>query len=213
MANMRLHKKGLVIVISGPSGVGKGTLTKALLKKEGHNFVYSSSMTTRAPRVGEIEGKDYFFVDQAFFQQKIKEKYFLEYNKFIGNYYGTPYDKVLDQVEEGKEVILEIDVQGSLQIRKHKISKDAIFIFIVPPTKQALYNRLKKRNTESEEIIRQRMDKADQEFLLAYKYDYIVVNDDIDKAVDKIISIIIAEHSKVKNSISYYLTEILNKKG
>ncbi|MGE9276867.1 MAG: guanylate kinase [Candidatus Phytoplasma pruni] len=210
---MRLHKKGLVIVISGPSGVGKGTLTKALLKKEGHNFVYSSSMTTRAPRTGEIEGKDYFFVDQAFFQQKIKEKYFLEYNKFIGNYYGTPYDKVLDQVEEGKEVILEIDVQGSLQIRKHKISKDAVFIFIVPPTKQALYNRLKKRNTESEEIICQRMDKADQEFLLAYKYDYIVVNDDIDKAVDKIISIIIAEHSKVKNSISFYLTEILNKKG
>ncbi|WEK82368.1 MAG: guanylate kinase [Candidatus Phytoplasma pruni] len=210
---MRLHKKGLVIVISGPSGVGKGTLTKALLKKEGHNFVYSSSMTTRAPRKGEIEGKDYFFVDQAFFQQKIKEKYFLEHNKFIGNYYGTPYEKVLDQVEEGKEVILEIDVQGSLQIRKHKISKDAIFIFIVPPTKQALYNRLKKRNTESEEIIRQRMDKADQEFLLAYKYDYIVVNDDIDKAVDKIISIIIAEHSKVKNSISFYLTEILNKKG
>ncbi len=213
MTNMRLHKKGLVIVISGPSGVGKGTLTKALLKKEGHNFVYSSSMTTRAPRTGEIEGKDYFFVDQAFFQQKIKEKYFLEYNKFIGNYYGTPYDKVLDQVEEGKEVILEIDVQGSLQIRKHKISKDAVFIFIVPPTKQALYNRLKKRNTESEEIICQRMDKADQEFLLAYKYDYIVVNDDIDKAVDKIISIIIAEHSKVKNSISFYLTEILNKKG
>ncbi|KOR75493.1 Guanylate kinase [Candidatus Phytoplasma pruni] len=213
MANMRLHKKGLVIVISGPSGVGKGTLTKALLKKEGHNFVYSSSMTTRAPRKGEIEGKDYFFVDQAFFQQKIKEKYFLEHNKFIGNYYGTPYEKVLDQVEEGKEVILEIDVQGSLQIRKHKISKDAIFIFIVPPTKQTLYNRLKKRNTESEEIIRQRMDKADQEFLLAYKYDYIVVNDDIDKAVDKIISIIIAEHSKVKNSISFYLTEILNKKG
>ncbi|MDW3617819.1 guanylate kinase [Candidatus Phytoplasma pruni] len=210
---MRLHKKGLVIVISGPSGVGKGTLTKALLKKEGHNFVYSSSMTTRAPRKGEIEGKDYFFVDQAFFQQKIKEKYFLEHNKFIGNYYGTPYEKVLDQVEEGKEVILEIDVQGSLQIRKHKISKDAIFIFIVPPTKQTLYNRLKKRNTESEEIIRQRMDKADQEFLLAYKYDYIVVNDDIDKAVDKIISIIIAEHSKVKNSISFYLTEILNKKG
>ncbi|WP_017192627.1 guanylate kinase [Italian clover phyllody phytoplasma] len=210
---MRLHKKGLVIVISGPSGVGKGTLTKALLKKEGHNFVYSSSMTTRAPRTGEIEGKDYFFVDQAFFQQKIKEKYFLEYNKFIGNYYGTPYDKVLDQVEEGKEVILEIDVQGSLQIRKHKISKDAVFIFIVPPAKQALYNRLNKRNTESEEIIRQRMDKADQEFLLAYKYDYIVVNDDIDKAVDKIISIIIAEHSKVKNSISFYLTEILNKKG
>ncbi len=213
MTNMRLHKKGLVIVISGPSGVGKGTLTKALLKKEGHNFVYSSSMTTRAPRTGEIEGKDYFFVDQAFFQQKIKEKYFLEYNKFIGNYYGTPYDKVLDQVEEGKEVILEIDVQGSLQIRKHKISKDAVFIFIVPPTKQALYNRLKKRNTESEDIICQRMDKADQEFLLAYKYDYIVVNDDIDKAVDKIISIIIAEHSKVKNSISFYLTEILNKKG
>ncbi|MFR0367849.1 guanylate kinase [Candidatus Phytoplasma palmae] len=208
---MKLHQKGLLIIISGPSGVGKGQITKSLLKREKNNFIYSVSVTTRKPRKGEKEGKDYFFVDETDFQKKIQENYFLEYNKFVGNYYGTPYDLVNEQLEKGKEVVLEIDIQGALQIRKHKINKDSVFIFIAPPTRQCLYERLKKRNTESHEIIQKRIQKAKEEFSLAYKYDYIVVNDEIENAVDKILSIIVAEHSKTKNSISYYLTEILGK--
>ncbi|MDV3167834.1 MAG: guanylate kinase [Candidatus Phytoplasma stylosanthis] len=208
---MKLNKKGLIIVISGPSGVGKGEIKKTLLKRGNGNFVYSISATTRSPRPQEKNGKDYFFIKEEEFKKKIKENFFLEYNKFVNHYYGTPYKNVLKQLEEHKEVILEIDIEGALQIMQHKVHKDSVFIFIAPPSKKVLYERLKKRNSESPEDIKQRMLKSEKEIHLAYRYDYIVVNDEIDNAVDKIFSIIIAEHSKTKNSIDYYLTEILKK--
>ncbi|QTX02773.1 guanylate kinase [Candidatus Phytoplasma luffae] len=210
---MQLHKKGLMIVISGPSGVGKGGIKKALLERKDNNFVYSISATTRKPREGEKDGIDYFFIKEKDFKKKIKENYFLEYNKFVNNYYGTPYKNVLKQLEEKKEVLLEVDIHGALMIRQHKIHKDSVFIFIAPPSKKILYERLRNRNSETEEEIRERMLNSEKEIKLAYKYDYIVVNDEINKSVDKIISIVTAEHSKTKNSIDYYLTEILKKES
>ncbi|RAM57790.1 guanylate kinase [Candidatus Phytoplasma oryzae] len=209
---MKLHKKGLMIVISGPSGAGKGTILKSLFQRKGHNFSYSVSMTSRPPRSYERNQKDYFFVTKEQFKKKIKENYFLEYKKFVHNYYGTPYKKLLEKLKKGKEVILELDIQGALEIRKHELNKNSVLIFITPPSKQHLYKRLIKRNTEIEEVLKKRLKKADEEFKLAYKYDYIVVNDEVENAVDKIISIIVAEHSKTKNSISYYLEKILKEK-
>ncbi|MDY2902001.1 MAG: guanylate kinase, partial [Bacilli bacterium] len=127
---MKLDERGLLIVISGPSGVGKGTVRNALFQREGHNLVYSISMTTRAPRNGETNGKEYYFVSREEFEERIKNNQFLEYAEFVGNYYGTPLDKVEDNLNEGNEVVLEIEVQGAMQVRKKK--RDAIFIFIAP---------------------------------------------------------------------------------
>lgn len=200
---MKLNKRGLLIVISGPSGVGKGTVRRALFEIPGHDFVYSVSMTTRAPRPGEVEGEDYYFVSRETFEQRIADDKFLEYAEFVGQYYGTPKDKIEEQLELGKEVVLEIEVEGALQVRKE--NKDAVFIFIVPPGRQALYDRLLSRGTESAEKINERMEKANKEFLLAHKYDYIVVNDDVANAADRILAIIRAEHAKTERSIHNYL--------
>ena len=142
---------GLLIVISGPSGVGKGTVRSALFAREGHNLVYSVSMTTRSPREGEVDGREYYFVSRDEFEERIRNNKFLEYAEFVGNYYGTPLDKVEKQLEEGNEVVLEIEVQGAMQVRKKM--KDAVFIFIAPPTMQDLKKRLLRRGTECEEII------------------------------------------------------------
>lgn len=199
---MKLNDQGLLIVISGPSGVGKGTVRKALFQRKGQNFDYSVSMTTRKPRVGEVDGKDYYFVSREEFEKRIKEGKFLEYAEFVGNYYGTPLDKVQEKLAQGKEVVLEIEVNGALQVRE-KV-KDAVFIFIVPPTKEDLYQRLKSRGTEAEEIIQERIKKAEREFPLANKYDYIVVNDDVDNAADRIMAIVRAEHAKTARSIHMY---------
>ncbi len=199
---MKLNDKGMLIVISGPSGVGKGTVRKALFEKRGHRLVYSISMTTRKPRQGEVDGVDYYFVSREEFQKRIDNNQFLEWAEFVGNYYGTPKDKVEEQIEMGKEVVLEIEVNGALQVLS-KV-KDAVSIFIVPPGKQALYDRLRRRGTEPEEVIQERMAKANREFQLAHKYDYIVVNDDVDNAADRIMAIIRAEHAKTERSIYKY---------
>ncbi len=199
---MKLNEKGLLVVLSGPSGVGKGTVRKELFKMPEQNFVYSVSMTTRSKRPGEIDGKDYFFVTREEFEQKIKENKFLEYAEFIGNYYGTPKDEVDKQLSAGKEVILEIDVEGASQVRAQM--KEAVFIFLVPPSREALYNRLKQRGTESDEVINRRIEKANREFKLAYKYDYIVVNDEVHNAADRIMAIIRAEHAKTWRSLKKY---------
>lgn len=199
---MKLNDRGLLIVISGPSGVGKGTVRKALFDMPKHNLTYSVSMTTRKMRPGEQDGVDYWFVSKDEFERKIEEGKLLEYAEFVGNYYGTPLDKVNAQLDEGKEVVLEIEVNGALQVKQKM--PDCVSIFIVPPGKEALYERLMKRGTESEEIIKERIEKANREFKKAYLYDYIVVNDEVNNAADRIMAIIRAEHAKTERSIHKY---------
>jgi len=200
---MKLNERGLLVVLSGPSGVGKGTVRKALFELEGHDLVYSISMTTRKPRQGEVDGVDYYFVSKEEFEERIKNDAFLEWAEFVGNYYGTPKDKVDEKLRQGKEVVLEIEVQGALQVRQK--TSDGVFVFIAPPNKEALYRRLLSRGTESNEVIQKRMDKAEREFPLAHKYDYIVVNDEVTNAADRILAIIRAEHAKTERSIHKYL--------
>lgn len=200
---MKLNKKGLLVVVSGPSGVGKSTVRQALFEMDGHNLVYSISMTTREPRVGEKDGVDYYFVSREEFEERIEKGLFLEYAEFVGNYYGTPLDKVEAHLNQGLEVVLEIETDGALQVRS-KMS-DAILIFIVPPTKQTLYDRLISRGTESSYQLQKRIDKANSEFKLAHKYNYIVVNDDVNNAADRILAIIRAEHARTFRSIHSYL--------
>lgn len=207
---MKLNQRGLLIVLSGPSGVGKGTVRKALFEMPEQEFVYSVSMTTRPPRPGEVDGVDYYFVSREEFERQIAAGNLLEYAEFVGHYYGTPKDKVEEQLNKGKEVILEIEVNGALQVRDK--CKDAAFVFLVPPTRKALYERLKSRGTESEERIRARIAKADKEFSLAHQYDYIVVNDEVHNAADRIMAIIRAEHAKTFRSIHEYLKLIKEEK-
>ncbi len=199
---MKLDKKGLLVVISGPSGVGKGTVRKALFSRSGHNLVYSISMTTRLPRKGEVDGVDYYFVSKDDFQKEIEKGNLLEYAQFVDNYYGTPYDKVLENLDKGNEVVLEIEVQGAMQVKDKK--PDAVFIFIAPPSFSSLEERLKNRGTESDEVIKERLQKAKREIDLAPNYDYIVINDDVDNAADRIMAIIRAEHAKCERSLEEY---------
>ena len=199
---MKLNTKGLLVVISGPSGVGKGTVRSALFKREGHDLVYSVSMTTRKPRVGEENGREYYFVSEEEFKKRIEEGKFLEYTQFVGNYYGTPLDKVNEHLENGKEVVLEIEVDGASQVREKM--PDGVFIFVAPPTMQDLKKRLRSRGTESEEVIKERYDKARREIGLAKLYDYIVVNDTVENAADKIMAIIRSEHARTRRSLTGY---------
>lgn len=199
---MKLDERGLLIVLSGPSGVGKGTVREALFKMPGHDLVYSISMTTRQPRDGEVNGREYWFVSREEFQERIRQNKFLEYAEFVNNYYGTPSDTIEQQLSEGKEVVLEIEVNGALQVREKM--KEAIFIFIAPPTMEDLYHRLRSRGTESPEIVEARCEKARREIELAYLYDYIVVNDTVENAADKVIAIIRAEHAKTERTIATY---------
>lgn len=200
---MKLNDRGLLVVISGPSGVGKGTVRKALFDMPKHNLVYSVSMTTRGIRPGEVDGVDYYFVSKEEFIKRQQEGKFLETAEFVGNYYGTPLDKVNEQLDKGNEVVLEIEVEGAQQVKK-KVP-DCVMIFIVPPGKKALYERLKRRGTETEQVINERIEKANREFKLAHLYDYIVVNDEVNNAADRIMAIIRAEHAKTERSIYKYM--------
>ncbi len=200
---MKLNDRGLLVVVSGPSGVGKGTVRRALFNMPNNNLVYSVSMTTRKKRPGEKDGIDYYFVSKDEFKKRKEEGKFLETAEFVGNYYGTPLDKVNEQLDLGNEVVLEIEVDGAQQVKKKM--PDCVMIFIVPPGKQALYDRLKRRGTESEEIIQERIAKANREFKVAHLYDYIVVNDDVNNAADRIMAIIRAEHAKTERSIHKYM--------
>ena len=188
--------RGNLIVISGPSGCGKGTICNYLLNKN-KNIYLSISMTTRNPRNFEKDGKDYYFVSKEEFEKRIGENKFLEYAKVHNDhYYGTPKDKVEEYLNKGIDVLLEIDIQGALQI--NNTLKEAIFIFIMPPSMRELKRRLIMRNTETKEQIVERFKKAYQEINEVNKYNYIIINDEIEKAVSKVEAIIKAEKCRVE---------------
>lgn len=187
--------KGLLLVISGPSGVGKGTICRKLVDENPELFL-SISMTTRAPRGAEVEGNEYYFVTEEEFEKRIESNKMLEYNKYVnGCYYGTPKDKVDEMLSKGKDVILEIDINGALQV-KEQIT-EGIFIFLLPPNMRELKNRLEGRKTESKEKILERFKRAYQEINEYPKYNYIVINDELDETVKKIEAIIISEKCRV----------------
>lgn len=189
----KFPKKGLLLVISGPSGAGKGTICKELVKDE--NIKYSISATTRAPRGSEENGKDYFFLSTEEFERRINAGGFLEWAKVYDRYYGTPRDFVEEVIDEGKACILEIDVQGALKIRDS--FPEAVLIFILPPSLSELYRRLKDRGTESEEQIQTRMSWVLGEIAQIEKYDYVIVNDDLAKAVTEARAIVESEKCRV----------------
>lgn len=191
-------KKGLLFVISGPSGVGKGTICKKLLERR-KELKLSVSVTTRAPRPGEIEGVNYFFRSEEQFQDMIECDEFLEYMCVFGkNHYGTPKAYVAEQRAQGNDVILEIDVNGALNVKKR--CPDAVMIFIAPPSMETLKKRLVGRGTETEEAVERRFAEAVKELAAAGEYDYIVVNDSLDKAVDDTESILVSERLHVSNN-------------
>lgn len=185
--------KGLLIVISGPSGAGKGTICKALMQES--DFWISVSATTRQPRAGEIDGVNYHFLTKEEFKKGIDLDDFLEYAEVYGNYYGTPKSKALQAIESGKDVILEIDIQGALKVKESY--SEGVFIFILPPSMEELKNRIINRGSETPESLMTRFKSAYKEINYVSKYNYAVVNDTVEEAVKKIQSIIVAERCRV----------------
>ena len=194
------NDKGLLLVISGPSGTGKGTVCKRLLEKNKDIFL-SVSATTRKPREGEIDGVSYHFYDEDKFRNLIAKNQFIEWAAFCDNYYGTPKAPVVENIENGRDVMLEIEIEGAMKVRaKHP---EGVYIFLFPPSIDVLEERLKGRGTETDEVIAKRLARAKEEFKMCTKYNYYVVNDDLEKAVEEIEAIIVAEKArKERNQVN-----------
>ena len=205
-----MSERGLLIVFSGPSGVGKGTVRQEIFSTPDHKFEYSVSMTTRAQRPGEVDGKDYFFRSREEFEELIRKGQMLEYAEYVGNYYGTPLTYVNETLDKGIDVFLEIEVQGALQVKK-KVP-DAVFIFLTPPDLNELQERLVGRGTDSEEVIAQRIERAREEIALMSEYDYAIVNDEVPLAAERVKRVIEAEHFRVDRVIGLYRNMISEKK-
>ena len=205
-----MSERGLLIVFSGPSGVGKGTVRQEIFSTPDHKFEYSVSLTTRAQRPGEVDGKDYFFRSREEFEELIRNGQMLEYAEYVGNYYGTPLTYVNETLDKGIDVFLEIEVQGALQVKK-KVP-DAVFIFLTPPDLNELQERLVGRGTDSEEVIAQRIERAREEIALMSEYDYAIVNDEVPLAAERVKRVIEAEHFRVDRVIGRYRNMISEKK-
>ncbi|MBO5452924.1 MAG: guanylate kinase [Clostridia bacterium] len=189
------NKRGLLLVISGPSGVGKGTVCNALLENS-DDTVVSVSATTRKPREGEIHGENYYFYTEEKFKEMIAQDELMEWACFCGNYYGTPRTPVLEALKQGKNVILEIEVQGALKVKSKY--PEGVFIFVLPPSLEELRNRLEGRGTESKEVVEERLQTAIKEIQQSIKYNYFVVNDTVEQATSDIKTIINAEKARVE---------------
>lgn len=200
--------KGILVVISGFSGAGKGTLMKQLMATYGDEYGLSISATTRAPRVGETDGKEYFFISKDAFEEMIKNGELIEYAQYVGNYYGTPKKYVFDQLEAGKNVILEIEIQGALKVKKQ--FPDTRLLFVTAPSAMELRDRLVGRGTESSEVIAQRLSRAVEESEGIEFYDYLVVNDDITECTNRLHTIITNErNNRIDENKSYTVSSNL----
>ena len=183
-------KKGLLIILSGPSGVGKGTIRRYIMDNLHLELAYSISMTTRERREKEIDGVDYYFVSEEEFQRNIDNNNFLEWEEFVGNKYGTPKDKVEELRNQGKNVLLEIEVNGAAKVMSEIKDDRLISFFLMPPSIEALENRIRRRKTESEEIIQKRLNKGKSEMKKSSNYDYVILNDDVERASKEIVDLI-----------------------
>ena len=191
---IKQKKQGQLIVVSGPSGAGKDTIVSKVLDNS-DNIWLSVSATSRKPRKGEVDGVNYFFLEKEEFEEKIKDNYFLEYAEYAENYYGTPKEEIIKRIEKGIDVILVIEIEGAKKIKE--LVPHALFIFIMPPSEKVLLKRLKNRQTEDTDKIIERFNIAYKEINEVTKYNYVVVNDKLDEAVDKVESIIKAEKCRV----------------
>ncbi len=199
-----MKNKGLLLVVSAPSGCGKGTILGEILKDD--SFYYSISATTRAPREGEQDGVNYHFITKEEFEQRIAQGGMLEYAQYCGNYYGTPKKEVEQMRDAGRDVILEIEVEGAMKVRV--LCPDAVFLFIAPPSVEELRRRLNKRGTEAADVIEERVSQASRELSYANRYDYIIVNGELEKAIQDFRTVVRAEKLRTKNGNK--IDEVLN---
>ena len=195
-----MKKKGILAVVSGFSGAGKGTLIKAMLEKH-HNYALSISATTRAPRQGEGAGREYFFVTREKFEEMIREGQLIEYARYVENYYGTPRAYVEEMLEQGKDVILEIEIQGALKVKEKY--PDALLMFVTTPDASTLKLRLLGRGTETAEVVSSRLARAVEEAEGIENYDYLIVNDDLNAAVEEMHGIIQGEHYRIRRNTGF----------
>jgi len=195
-----MSEQGILVVISGFSGAGKGTLLKAMMEKY-HNYALSISATTRSPREGEQNGKEYFFVNRESFEKMIEEGQLIEYAQYVNNYYGTPRQYVFQQMADGKDVILEIEIQGALKIKEQ--FPEALLLFVMPPNADELKRRLVGRGTESTEVIEARLHRAAEKAAGIDYYDYILINDNLEQCVEDMHQLIQAQHNRVSNNLDF----------
>ncbi|MCI9083712.1 MAG: guanylate kinase [Lachnospiraceae bacterium] len=190
-----MNKRGILVVVSGFSGSGKGTIMKQLLEEHADTYALSISATTRAPRPGETHGKEYFFVSREEFEEMIRQGALIEHAQYVNNYYGTPKDYVYQQLEMGRDVILEIEIQGALKVKK--AYPETLLLFVSPPGAEELKHRLVDRGTEDEATIASRLSRAWQEAQGVENYDYFIINDNLEECVQEVHSIIRSEHARV----------------